>query len=79
MEIISSAIDRIKTEKDCSAIVRTKSGIEITMYGCITDGEVDNTSIGASFWNKKLFDSLDLKEQNDICRLVEKELSKYER
>lgn len=76
MEILKTRIDSIKTEKSFSFVVKTPSGIEITMYGEIINDEVSKSSTNPSFWNNARFRELDEMEQNQIIKLVNSELLK---
>ena len=77
MKILSSQVDSIKVEKNCSAVVRTDKGVEITMYGEIMNGKIDESMTGPSYWNSDIFHNLTDQEQEEIKKEVNKELKRF--
>ena len=73
MEIRSAIIERIQIEKSYSVVVKTTVG-DITMYGEVLNGQVNEDITGPAFWNKDKFKSLPLDEQQLAISTVNEHL-----
>ena len=71
MKAISASIDRKTVEMDCSAIIETESGIQVTMYVGVEDEKIIERSTGPSFWNADVFRRLTEDEQYAVKKAAE--------
>lgn len=78
MNVISAIIKRTTEQKDCAVVIETSNGVQVTMYGEIVNGSVVRESIGASFWNAKVFNSLSDLEKTEVIEAAYNALSKLE-
>lgn len=78
MNVISAIIERTTEEKSCAVVVETSNGVQVTMYGEIINGSAVRESIGASFWNTKVFNSLSDTEKTEVIQATYNALSKLE-